>query len=324
MLQYSPITVDLGRRHSAIWPVARAAVVLSMRRRLSWMLYGLSLSVFLMFFFGQYLLSWAQGQTAETTIRIGFIRTDPARLIGILRDALHMNGGAQTYRNFVTLQGSMVVIVLALAGSILIGNDFRFGSLAFYLAKPVTRWHYLAGKGLAVAILVNVMTTLPALVLFVQYGFLDSWDYFLRGGRALGVLSIGSVRIPLQGPNPLLFGILSYGALLTVCLSIMLMATSCWLRKTVPLIMVWTTLFFFFRLVAVALVDGLQYDARWRLLDLWNDMTLVGGTCLGLGSESFRSARQPAAAEALLVLFVVCVACLIYLSRQIRAVEVVR
>jgi hypothetical protein len=88
--------------------------------------------------------------------------------------------------------------------------------------------------------------------------------------------------------------------------------------------MVWTTIFFFFRLVAVALVDGLQYDVRWRLLDLWNDMTLVGGTCLGLGSESFRSARQPSAAEALLVLSVVCVACLIYLSRQIRAVEVVR
>jgi hypothetical protein len=277
-----------------------------------------------MFFFGQYLLSWAQGQTAETTIRIGFIRTEPARLIGVLRDALHMNGGAQTYRNFVTLQGSMVVIVLALAGSVVIGNDFRFGSLAFYLAKPITRWHYLAGKALAVAILVNLMTTLPALILFVQYGFLDSWQYFVHGGRALGDLAIGSVHIPLQGPNPLLFGILGYGALLTVCLSIMLLATACWLRKTVPLIMVWTTIFFFFRLVAVALVDGIQCDARWRLLDLWNDMTLVGGTCLGLGSESFRSARQPAAADALLVLCIVCIACLIYLSRQIRAVEVVR
>jgi hypothetical protein len=324
MLQYAPLIVDGGRRHSAIWPVARAAVALSMRRRLSWILYGLSLVVFLMFFFGQYLLSWAQGQTAETTIRIGFIRTEPARLIGILRDALHMNGGAQTYRNFVTLQGSMVVIVLALAGSVLIGNDFRFGSLAFYLAKPLGRWHYLAGKGLAVAILVNLMTTLPALILFVQFGFLDSWDYFVRGGAALGVVAVGSVRVPLQGPNPLLFGILGYGALLTVCLSIMLLATSCWLRKTVPLIMVWTTVFFFFRLVAVALVDGLQYDARWRLLDLWNDMTLVGGACLGLGSESFRSARQPAAAEALFILSIVCAACLIYLSRQIRAVEVVR
>jgi ABC-2 type transport system permease protein len=324
MLQYPPLTVNRGRRHSAIWPVAWAAVVLSMRRRLSWLLYGLSLLVFLMFFFGQYLLSWAQGQTTETTIRIGFIRTDPARLIGVLRDALHMNGGAQTYRNFVTLQGSMVVIVLALAGSVLIGNDFRFGSLAFYLAKPLARWHYLAGKGLAVALLVNLMTTLPAMVLFVQYGFLDSWGYFVRGGQTFGTLSIGSVRIPLQGPNPLFFGILGYGALLTVCLSIMLLATSCWLRKTVPLIMVWTTVFFFFRLVAVALVDGLQYNARWRLLDLWNDMTLVGGTCLGLGNESFRSPRQPGAAEALFVLSAVCVACLIYLSRQIRAVEVVR
>ena len=72
------------------------------------------------------------------------------------------------------------MIVLALAGSVLVGNDFRFGSLPFYLSKPLGRWHYVLGKCLAVAVFVNVMTTILALILLVEYGLLDSWDYFVE------------------------------------------------------------------------------------------------------------------------------------------------
>ena len=59
------------------------------------------------------------------------------------------------------------MIVLALAGAVLVGNDFRWGGLPFYLSKPLTRWHYLLGKCLAVAVFVNLMTTVPALVLYL-------------------------------------------------------------------------------------------------------------------------------------------------------------
>jgi hypothetical protein len=90
------------------------------------------------------------------------------------------------------------------------------------------------------------------------------------------------------------------------------------------MIMVWTTLFLFLRLLASALVDGLQFDPRWRLIDLWNDASRVGSYCLGLETSSFRSSRQPAVEEALLVLGAVCVLCLIYLNRRIRAIEIVR
>jgi hypothetical protein len=153
---------------------------------------------------------------------------------------------------------------------------------------------------------------------------LDSWDYFIRGGLPLGSLTLGEVSIDISGPNPLLLGILGYGVLLTICLSSLLVATASWLRRTVPLIMVWTTLFLFLRLLAGAVVDGLQYDPRWRLIDLWNDSYVVGSWCLGLGRESFRSLRQPSVVEALLVLVTVCVGCLIYLNHRIRAVEIVR
>jgi hypothetical protein len=193
------------------------------------------------------------------------------------------------------------MIVLALAGAVLIGNDLRFGTLPFYLSKPMSRWHYLLGKALAVAVFINLMTTAPAMALFVQYGLLESWDYFVESRR-------------------LFFGILGYGAVLSVCLCLILLATATWLRKTVPLVMTWTTLFFFCRLLANALVDGLHFDPRWRLLDLWNNTGLVGGACLGFTELP----NQPPWTRAALVLGGVSAACLAYLVTRLRAVEIVR
>jgi ABC-type transport system involved in multi-copper enzyme maturation permease subunit len=185
-----------------------------------------------------------------------------------------------------------------------VGNDFHFGSLPFYLSKPLGRWQYLLGKCLAVAVFINLMTTLPALVLYVQYGLLDSWSYFVDTPQ-------------------LLVGILGYGLLLTICLSLLLVASAVWLRRTMPLMMTWTTLFFFFPLLALSMVDGFHYSPRWRLIDLWHDMYLLGNSFLGIPHSSFRS-FQPEYYEAGLVVGATSLVCLVYLSLRIRAVEIVR
>src|SRR5205085_12446874 len=111
----------------------------------------------------------------------------------------------------------------------------------------------LVGKCFAVGVLINLMTTLPALALFFQYGFLDSWDYFFRGGRVLGSVQWHESILAIKASNPLFFGILGYGLLLTCCLSLFLVATACWLERTVPMIMAWITPLLFFRLLANAL-----------------------------------------------------------------------
>jgi hypothetical protein len=290
------------------------------RRKMFWVLYALALLIFLMFFFGQYLLVWAQTQMGEQTVPVLGFRAAPAQLIHVLRDVLNLNGSGETYRNFFWYQGYMVMIVLAFAGSLLVGNDFQFGSLPFYLSKPLAPRHYLLGKCLATAVFVNLLTTLPALMLFAQYGFLESWGYFVGKGCVLGPEG-ASFRVPI---NPLFFGILGYGLVLTVCLSLLLVATATWLRRTVPMIMVWTTLFFFTRLLAATLVDGLKYDPRWRLIDLWNDLYLLGNYCLGLAHDTINPEPQPAFHEAALVLGAVCLLCLTHLTLRIRAVEIVR
>ena len=196
------------------------------------------------------------------------------------------------------------MIILALAGSVLIGNDFRYGTLPFYLSKPMGRRHYLFGKGLAVAAFINFTTTVPALILFIEYAFVYSWDAFVRNGY-------------------LILGILGYGAVLTAVLTPILLATAVWVVRTVPLIMTWTTLFLLCRLLTSALVVGLHFDPRWRLLDLWNDAWLVGGACLQVTPDA-GDGLQPTWGEAALVLGGVSLACLSYLGLRLRAVEIVR
>jgi ABC-type transport system involved in multi-copper enzyme maturation permease subunit len=298
LLHYRPWTGTFRGPWASVRPVARVALSMLFRRRMFWALYALSLMIFMLFFFGQYLLAYAEVQAPPAKGQF-----NPRDLVGLLRGFLEMDGKGTTYRTFMEYQGWMVMIVLALAGSILVGNDLRFGSLPYYLSKPISRRHYLAGKALAVAVFINLMTTVPAVMLFVQYGLLDSWRYFFERSY-------------------LFFGILGYGAVLTVCLSLLLLASAMWLRRTVPLIMMWTTLFLFCRLLGRALVFGLRYNPRWRLIDLWNDMYLLGNWCLRM--EPSNVYFQPALHEAALVLGGVTLLCLTYLVMRIRAVEIVK
>jgi hypothetical protein len=300
LLHYRPWRGELRAPLASVWPIARVCLVIMFRRKLFWGLYALGLCVFLLYFFGQFLLAFLVDQLSESNVPILGFSADPNKLVDVIRHLLKMDGSGETYANYFWWQGYMVMIVLALAGSILLGNDIHYGSLPFYLSKPLSRWHYLLGKCLAVGVFVNMMTTLPALVLFVQWGMLDSWRFQYLGG------------------------IVAYGLLMTVFLSLMLTATAAWLRRTVPMLMAWATLFLFFRLLASALVDGLGYDRHWRLIDLWDDLYLIGYYLLRNDPTTIRPAQQPDTYQAALVLCGVAAFCVGYLVHRIRGVEIVK
>jgi ABC-type transport system involved in multi-copper enzyme maturation permease subunit len=300
LLHYRPWRGEFRAPSASVWPIARVCLAIMFRRKLFWGLYALGLCIFLLYFFGQFLLAFLVDQLSESSVPILGMSADPAKLVDVIRHLMKMDGSGETYANYFWYQGYMVMIVLALAGSILIGNDIHYGSLPFYLSKPLSRWQYLLGKCLAVGVFINMMTTLPALVLFMQWGMLDSWRFQYLGG------------------------IFAYGLLLTVFLSLALTATAAWLRRTVPMLMAWATVFLFFRLLAAALVDGLFFDRHWRLIDLWNDLYILGFLMLRNDPANMRPATQPEAYEAALVLFAVSLLCLGYLVHRIRGVEIVK
>lgn len=299
LLSYRPWRGRLGGPWRGTWAVARLGLAGLVRRKLVWILYVFSLLIFFSFFFGQYLLIWAGSQLGEENVRMGgFVRVAPQELVKGLRDSLKLNGSGETFRNLFWYEGSILVVTLALVGAQLIGNDFRHRSLPFYLSKPLAARHYVIGKCLAVAAVVAAMTAVPALLLYVEFGLLDSWEYFWEARRSL-------------------FGILGYGLLLCGMMSLLLVAVTSWVQKTVPLVMFWSGLFVMAPAVAqsMAVLTG---RPMYHLIDLWDCAYIVGNAMLGTKVDN----RPPVWAAAT-VIAIVCTLCLFVLYARIRAVEVV-
>ena len=273
----------------ACWSIARTGLLLVLRRKLFWLILALAAFNFLFVFAIIYL----KAQVVEQAPRM-------ARFVdNILSD---VTGTGETYLNFMFAQGTVTMLLLAFAGSMLIGDDMRRGGLTFYLSRRIGRWHFVVGKLLAIGLLVSLTTTLPALVLYVEYGLLmDSSNYFWEN---LGILR----------------GILGYGLILSVTLSLLLFAMASWLHKTVPLVMSWACLFIM--VPALALLLRRVFDDRnWTLLMLWRDIRLLGAWCFGaVNTTREEELLLPAAG----VVLAVCVLSLLALIPRVRAVRVVK
>src|SRR6476660_158458 len=128
----------LGPRPGPI-AIARSSLLLLARRKLFWALYVLSLLILLFYFFGQYLMVFLENRVSESLVRTGgglFTRNiNPEFLTKMLRDAMHMDGSADTFGDFMWTEGYIAMVILAFAASVIVGNDFQHHSLPFYLSK---------------------------------------------------------------------------------------------------------------------------------------------------------------------------------------------
>jgi ABC-2 type transport system permease protein len=318
-LHYRPWTGPLRPPIAAVWPIARTSLGLLFRRRMFWFLYVFALFLFLMFFFGNMMLDVVQSLFADAPIQIGKLKIEPAKALDVIRQRGILAGGRETFSYFFSFQKSIILIVVTLCGTVLVGDDFTAGSVPFYLAKPIRPRHYFLGKFLAVGVIVNLLTTLPALLLYAQHVLAD-WNYLLDPDYFRKFPLTGN---PGNAGLPLLFGIVGYGLILTVFLGILLVATAAWAPRTMPLILVWSTLFLFLPALAKLLVERLRYDAHWWLLDPWYSIGLLGMACLGYQPTDYPD-PQPSLWAAAAVLGGGCALCLIWLRRRLHRLEVVR
>jgi hypothetical protein len=204
------------------------------------------------------------------------------------------------YVEFMWRQSLVVMILLAFSGSLLVGADFRLNSLPFYLSRRIDRRHYIVGKLLAVSTLIALLTVLPALLLFLEYGvFTSNVDYWVENWR-----------IPLA--------VLGYGVVVCAVMSTLVVTLSAYMQRTAPIAITWATLFVMLASMAGQLRRHL--DSRyWSLLDPWRDMRYVGRLCFG----TFPKADERELAWwALAILATVCSVSVLLLVRRVRAVEI--
>ena len=205
------------------------------------------------------------------------------------------------YMRFMEGQQIIVMILLAFSGSLLVGSDFRLRALPFYLARRIDRRHYIVGKLLAVSSIIMLLTVVPALLLFLEYGmFTASTQYW-----------IDNWQIPLA--------VLASGFVLCVVNRILLVTLSAYLQRIVPITITWATIFLLLGSLSGYLRRATE-DERWRLMDPWWDMRIVGRMIFG----SFRSeVEAELAVWATLLLVGVCSVALVALVHRVRAVDIV-
>ncbi len=272
----------------SVWPIALTGLRLVLRRKVTWFLLALAVLQFLFLFSVIYL----KAQVSQENPAIG-------RFVDQILTSV--SGAGKTYHEFMFGQGTVTMIVLALAGEMLVGNDYRQGGLTFYLSRRVGRRHYVIGKLLSIGLLVQMTTALPALVLFAEYGLLcDSLDYFLE-----------NYQIAL--------GIVAYGLLMSVALGLVLFASAAWLQRTVPLVMGWACLFALLPLVG-DILRRVTDDRQWLLMNFWRDLSVLGLWCFGALDGSKDAPLLPGA---IAVVAVVCGLSVLAIVPRVRAVRVV-
>lgn len=271
--------------------IVRVALLQILRRKAYWAVLALGCLHFL--------LCWALIYVDTQLAGFGRFRGEVLALFDFV---VHPTPDRESgYVEFMWRQSVVVMILLAFSGSLLVGSDFQLNSLPFYLSRRIDRRHYIAGKLLAVSTLIGLITVLPALLLFIEYGmFTSSLDYWKENWR-----------IPLS--------VLGYGLVLCTVMSTLVVTLSAYLQKMAPIAITWSTLFVMLGSMASQL-RKLWENPYWTLLDPWRDMRLVGRLCFGTFKNE---ADRTLAWWALLILTGVCSLSLTLLVRRVRAVEIV-
>jgi ABC-2 type transport system permease protein len=278
--------------HGSTWrgvaAMVRVALIQVFRRKSYWVVLLLGLIHFLIVWALIYVLSLKELPTE--------VRENILEFAGFSAKA--KRGEQFGYIRFIEVQGVVVMILLAFSGSLLVGSDFNNSSVSFYLSRGIDRRHYLIGKLLSIGILIQLITTVPAFLLFVEYGALTaSLQYWISNWRA---------------PIAILF----HGLVLASFMSVLLVTTSAYLKRMAPIAITWSSLF----VMLPALARLMDRNSYWRLIDPWRDIHFVGRIAFDQFSDD---PERHFAYWAAGLLTTVCAIALVALFRRVRAVEVV-
>jgi len=232
-----------------------------------------------------------------------YVADNPVARMLIARDNSVLAINEKFFLNVLETQCWFALVLASWVAPRLLSFDLADSALPILLSHPISRFGYLAGKFIAVFLMLAYITVIPCLSLFVYQGYASSQPWMMAH---LGVA----------------FGIFAGSVLWVALLSLVGLAVSSWVKWRVI-----ATGAIFAVMFVPAGVGGIA-DAilrtRWGLLlNVPVVMTEVWMRLLGVPPYGLRRFWLPSGAIAA-VLVVAGLLCVAVLNARIRAREVVR
>ena len=105
------------------------------------------------------------------------------RLLGAERVSHLIEINVTFFLSILGWQSMLALFLAAFVGPGRVSPDLSNGGLSLYLARPLSRVEYVAGKMLILLTLLSLMTWVPGLLLFGLEGYLEGWSWVTAHAR---------------------------------------------------------------------------------------------------------------------------------------------
>jgi ABC-2 type transport system permease protein len=201
---------------------------------------------------------------------------------------------------FCFQQTFFILLICVFGGSGIIANDLKSNALQLYFSKPLTRSDYIIGKVATILVMLECITAVPCILLFIEYTVLSQDLTFLRENYWL----IGSI--------------IAYSLVLNLPITFLTLALSSVTKsyRYSAIILVGIVL-------GTSVISGLFKiifrGADWtNFLMYWYNINVIGKGLFGMEDE-FSEWRW-----SLAIMLVLAIACFGIMSRKVKGVEIVK
>jgi ABC-2 type transport system permease protein len=219
--------------------------------------------------------------------------------------ALNIGGGQflevteKFFVYFCNFQGALAYLLTAIVGPSLVSPDLTNNAMPLYLCRPFTRSEYVLGRITVLLYLLAWITWIPGLILFGIQADMAGWDW---------------TKTHLW----IAWGVFAGLFVWSVVLSLIALAISAWVRWKIAAGGLILGVFFVGAGFGAA-INGVMRTKNGSLIDIVQMMATAWGQLF-----RYDSGNGITAAQAWMVLGIVCAISLWLLSRKVRAFEVVK
>jgi|SRR5215472_472937 len=214
------------------------------------------------------------------------------------------------FLGWLQVQGWFSLLLSAWVGPSLVSPDLTNGALPLFLSRPLSRTQYVLGKSLVLAVLISIISWVPALLLFALQVSLGPSGWGARNFSLIPAIIVSTL-------------------LWTAFLCALSLALSAWVRWRV--VATGLTFAVFFLPAGFGTALNVVLSTWWGdLLNFWWLMVVIWHHLFGLADRIGFSNSRPTSREvtplpaAILALCAATGVCLLLLNQRLRAKEVVR